>query len=58
MLLMCRKISDLGDLASLYNRRLPNIEGDQVAQQASSLQMASQWEHGMHAIALTVYKKS
>ena len=36
MLLTCKKISDLRDLASLCNRGLPNIEGDQVAQQASS----------------------
>ena len=57
MLLTCRKISDLGDLASLCNRRLPNIEGDRVAQQVSSLQTASQWEYCIHTIALTVYKE-
>ena len=52
---MCKKISDLKDLARLWTRGLPNIEGDQVAQQASPLQIASQWEHCMHTITLTLH---
>jgi hypothetical protein len=32
-------------LAGLCNGGLPNIEDDQVAQQACSLQTAGQWEH-------------
>src|ERR1700691_2397350 len=43
MLLAHKKISGLQNLASLYNRRLPNMEGDQVVQQVNSLQTTSQW---------------
>ena len=46
MLLTCKR-----DLASLCNRGFPNIEGDRVAQQASSLQTAGQC---MYTIALSL----
>jgi len=45
MLLAHKNISDLQHLANLYNTRLPNIEGDQVAH---LLQMTSQWGHCKH----------
>ena len=43
MLLAHKKISGLQNLASLCNRRLPNMEGDQVVQQVNLLQTTSQW---------------
>ena len=48
MLLAYKKISGLQNLASLCNRRLPNMEGDQVVQQVNSLQTTSQWGHCKH----------
>ena len=45
MLLAHKNISGLQNLASLCNRRLPNVECDQVAQQVDSLQMTSRWGH-------------
>src|ERR1700689_3256616 len=45
MLLVHKNISGPQNLASLYNRRLPNMKGDQVVQQVDSLQTTRQWGH-------------
>src|ERR1700727_2692887 len=56
MLLAHKKISGLQNLASLCNRRLPNIEGDQVAQPVDSLQMTCQWGHCKHNCIISLHE--
>ena len=52
-----QNISDLENLASLCDRGLPNIEGDQAAQQAKSLQTSGQCGHCKHIAASTAFMR-